>query len=744
MECPDCHYGSIPDGTRFCPNCGQKLPAGAGKTTLIQVSQDIQEVGQGAQVTGASIGKIEGNVFISTDDSAQARERRNLRILLEKVQNYWINGVLAGLLGGAVLIELNHTPQPDLIDNPLVLPENLQPVRETPSDQPSLTKTVRDTFGETEHALLILDGAGSGKTISLLAIARDMAVLASEDPLQPIPVVLNLASWSQTQPSLVDWVVSELNIRYQIPTKFGRQWLEDGNLGLLLDGLDEVNPRRIGDCIAAINQFRQEYGLLPVAVCCRTELYTTAKDALKLGGAVVLQPLSDEQVEKYLASFDPASQAVREVLRDDDTLRSLAHTPLMLNTIRLAYQDLPVEALRSEHLDTPEERRRHLLDSFIESVFSQPAAQMAVGNRREQSTRFLAWLAVQLRRQNQSGFWIEQIQPGWLDGKGQQWIYWLLSRGVVGLLIGLILAGTAEVAGTPSGRAAYVISGVLAGCVLGLLDGLRFEFSFLTRLAANRWQKWLTQGSYALAMGLAAGLVFWLVFGQILHIGQESLRLAAGTALAYGLVFGAAGWRPDPQVDVRPAEGLTWSFKEAKGGILPGLLLAVAAVLVTGLIFASSNPVVVWLPFGITYGLLGFLGLLIIAGLRGKQIERKSFPNQGIWLSARNALRAGLLIGLGAGLLYSIRYGLAPGLVVALRAGVLIFMIYGAFDVVKHLCLRLFLNLFQGIPWRLANYLDEIAALGLLQKAGGGYLFANRLVQDYFGGRETVDRQPKE
>ena len=500
-------------------------------------------------------------------------------------------------------------------------------------------------------------------------------------------------------------------------------------------------PGLIGDCIAAINLFRQEYGLLPIVVCCRTEMYTTAKEALKLGGAVVLQPLTDQQVEDYLASFDPASQAVRQVLTEDETLRSLAHTPLMMNTVRLAYQALPVEALRGDQLDTPEERRRHLLDSFIERTFSQPATQGGFPEQREPVTRFLAWLGVQLRRQNQSGFWIEQIQPGWLGGKGQQWMYWLLSRGGVGLVIGLVLAGTAEVAGTSSGRAAYVISGLLAGCLLGLLDGLRFEFSILTHLAENRWQKWLAQGGYALGMGLAAGLVFWLVFELILHIGQESLRLAAGTALAYGLVFGAAGWRPDPRVDVRPAEGLTWSFTEAKGGILPGLLLAAAAVLVTGLIFAPSNPIGIWLPFGITYAVLGFLGLLIIAGLRGKQVERKSFPNQGIWLSARNALRAGLPIGLGAGLLYSIQYGFVPGLVVALRAGVLVLMIYGAFDVVKHLCLRLILSAFERIPWRITKFLDEIAAMGLLQKAGGGYLFVNRLVQDYFSGREAVNCQ---
>jgi len=84
---------------------------------------------------------------------------------------------------------------------------------------------------------------------------------------------------------------------------------------------------------------------------------------------------------------------------------------------------------------------------------------------------------------------------------------------------------------------------------------------------------------------------------------------------------------------------------------------------------------------------------------------------------------------------------LAPGLVVALRAGVLVILIYGAFDVVKHLCLRLILNIYQRIPWRLASYLDDIAALGLLQKAGGGYLFANRLVQDYFSEHEAFNPQ---
>jgi hypothetical protein len=70
--------------------------------------------------------------------------------------------------------------------------------------------------------------------------------------------------------------------------------------------------------------------------------------------------------------------------------------------------------------------------------------------------------------------------------------------------------------------------------------------------------------------------------------------------------------------------------------------------------------------------------------------------------------------------------------VIAARAGSLAFLIYGAYDALKHLCLRLFLNLFARIPWRLAKDLDTGVRLGFLLKAGGGYLFTNHLLQDYF------------
>ena len=123
---------------------------------------------------------------------------------------------------------------------------------------------------------------------------------------------------------------------------------------------------------------------------------------------------------------------------------------------------------------------------------------------------------------------------------------------------------------------------------------------------------------------------------------------------------------------------------------------------------------------------------MLIYGLSGRAVEHRSYPNQGTWLSARNAARAGLLLGAAAGLGYGIVYGALPGLVVGLRVGVLAALFYGLFDVIKHLILRGLLAASGQAPWNLVPFLEHAARLGFLQKVGGGYMFPNRLLQEHF------------
>jgi hypothetical protein len=264
------------------------------------------------------------------------------------------------------------------------------------------------------------------------------------------------------------------------------------------------------------------------------------------------------------------------------------------------------------------------------------------------------------------------------------------------------------------------------------MDGLRAERARRRDQEAVPRPTWAAIAGYALGIGLMAGLMFWMAFGLGLSLGADGWRLGAGAALAYGLLFGLAGRRSDVQGDVEPAESLSLSWAEAKKGLIPGLLLALGAVGINGLIFAASNPLDIWLTYGLVYGLLAALGVTLIFGLRGRQVESKSFPNQGTWLSARNAARAGSLLGLVAGLVYGLVYGMLPGLVVGLRVGLLGLLGYGAFDVIKHLTLRLILYFKKHVPRRISHFLDYAVELGFLQKVGGGYIFVSRLLREYF------------
>ena len=186
------------------------------------------------------------------------------------------------------------------------------------------------------------------------------------------------------------------------------------------------------------------------------------------------------------------------------------------------------------------------------------------------------------------------------------------------------------------------------------------------------------------------------------------------------------------------------------------MLLAAAGVITA--ILAASDRLVAWPTLGPGYSLLAGLAVIIIYGLRGHAVEHRSYPNQGTWLSARNAVQAGLLLGVACGLTYGIVYsvalrtgalagpvealrtgalvgpvealriGVLRGLAMALRIGVLFALWYGLFDVLKHLTLRGLLATSSGPRWNLVQFLEHAAQLGFLQKVGGGYMFPNQLL----------------
>ena len=127
----------------------------------------------------------------------------------------------------------------------------------------------------------------------------------------------------------------------------------------------------------------------------------------------------------------------------------------------------------------------------------------------------------------------------------------------------------------------------------------------------------------------------------------------------------------------------------------------------------------------------------LAGGSRGPGMSCKIRPNQGIWNSARNAgtfaLMGGLFMGLVLGLSGEIVQKLIRGL---LFWGPLFGLLGGGSACIRHVLLRLVLHRFGYAPWNYAHFLNRVAEQLILQKVGGGYIFAHRMLPEHFAQQQ--------
>ncbi|MGH7525481.1 MAG: NACHT domain-containing protein, partial [Gemmatimonadales bacterium] len=495
---------------------------------------------------------------------------------MDSVRQVWIQGVLERSVHDAARLDLGKETRADAVAHPwasiVELPDQAR--RLLPAGQ-----TMAGLFDEVGRALLILGGPGSGKTISLLELARHLMDRATRDIRSPIPVVFNLSTWTG-QSALFDWLVEELKVRYFVPAWQGSAWLKGRRLVLLLDGLDEVRPEARAACVRAINSFAQETGMGGLAVCSRLDEYTTLGDLFQLRGAVCLQPLTRDQVEQYLAGAGASLAALRVALHSDSQLQKLAETPLMLSVMSLAYRGLSVEALSGQELDSVEERREHLFTTYVQRMFARRGKRPSPYPQ-ERILRWLTWLARRMRERAESVFLIERLQPDWLITRTERYIYTVGSRLLGGAALGLVLGSILDLAmhligGTGAGlvlEAEDFVLRVTLGLVLGLVSGLvagvggalRFERS--RRRGETRGRRTARQVVMDVAgYVLALGLVGWLL---VVHIGGwddpvTGLILGLLVGLLFGFFFGLHDSRRGASEDIRTVEALRWSWVEAR------------------------------------------------------------------------------------------------------------------------------------------------------------------------------------
>ena len=493
-------------------------------------------------------------------------EQRDLNILLGNVRRFWVEGVLEKSMQRERLLEIGKDTQPEAVENPW------EAVLQLPYQRSSIVplgKGILDVFADVERSLLILGQPGSGKTTTLLTLARELIKRAQEDNTEPVPVVFHLTTWIATEDPLSAWLENELSGKYRIPKRISKIWLERHRLLPLLDGLDELSgPDRIA-CVGAINRFIKDVGLPGLVVCCRTEQYEELNIKLALNGAICLQPLTDAQIDAYVEESGTPLAGLRNALRRDSILENLARSPLMLNLMCLAYRDHDVEELAGR--ETPQDRSTHLFSTYVDLMFKR-RAQAERGYPRERTLAWLSWIAKRLLRHNQTMFLIEELRPDWLSTNAQRWAYLAGISLVLGLSMGLVnaiywsipLIGNAESKG-----AAVVWLTVMPiwFLVLGWVDKVG---SGSSRAVLDR----LPPGSWRAAAKIVVSASTWLILVAILWpFVDEVLRLNlrwAGVPMV--LWIGAKGSNRSMYYSIETVESLGWSPAQARRGVVPGLL----------------------------------------------------------------------------------------------------------------------------------------------------------------------------
>lgn len=649
---------------------------------------------------------IQGNVFQNifnilggqtTKPVGDPARPKNERLLLAAVKEE-VTARLRQSLHNAVLINLGKESQPQQVKRPwdAEIKIGLKPAVPLPD-----TTTILSVFESEEVAgkLLILGAPGSGKTTTMLDLAKALIARAEQDADYPIPVLFNLSTWKDNQQSMRDWLVLELKSKYGIRKDISAKWLDDAKLLPMLDGLDELEPVRQEPCVRKINKFLQgEWRSQYLVVCSRREEYEkvvrgkwqqdneqdleeiSARQEIRfhLNGAILLRQLTHEQIQEYLAGLNQLE--LWKKLQDDTELLEFVMIPLFLSILGFISLHKTLSLQEWKKLTSNEARLHYLLDAYWKAAIKRElvTSQMELQgyrsrtykNKNHPSTRqtrkWLVYLARQLQR-SQTEFLIENIQPNWLLTEFQRMSYSVVLILIIYIILITILSGILDIFAI---KQVEIIFHIVATFIFLVVIFLKSDnlFEYVKTVEKIRWSWQSAKETF------------------VSYFNKDKFRFTSS----------------DVSILLRFMLMNSWG------------------------IFIFLFSVFFVPPFLFIIALIH----LLIAGFSSVEIENKIFPNQGIQQSAKNGIPffiVGLLGVIVADLIGGMVFPLLGGTI-----GILLGLTLGSFACIQHFTLRLILYFNGYIPWNYARFLDYCTERLFLQRVGGRYRFIHKLLQDHF------------
>ena len=570
--------------------------------------------------------------------------------------------------------------------------------------------SIMDVFNlnEVGGRLLVLGEPGAGKTTTMLEIAYQLLKISTKDNEFPIPVLFNLSSWKDSDQSIESWINNELK-KYKLSGTANKNLIKEQKLAILLDGLDEVEPKLQPLCVEAINVFLEgKSSPAHVVICCRCLQYYNAGSLLSVNNAVYLKNPTRQQVKDYLYRVkrpDLWSSLKREPYSIDlicnpfllniallfypntstkkwqeisgstnqycqnlleayiQSLVRLSKTPYLLKMVILCWQQVPFKKL--PELVLANARVNYLINSYVENALTPLKKDNAFYPREvpssEQSRKWLVLIAKNLERELQYDFLIENMQPDWLHPN--------------------LGGSTAELRN-------YIV-------LCNLCYVAAMQFGPVLHAVVSTPNVYIKVG-------------FLLVWRPLL----VALPLFTGIILGSFLTL-----RPIRTVDIV-------DFPAFKVLVLLFLLL----IIVPQSVLDTDGKIT----------LVYFLSAPLFFNLQKAEEEKgkRKTPNEGIGKSAINAICFGSIYGfvIFVGLWSTYNFyplGIIDAFFSALSQGIVVALITGGDTVIRHFSLRFSLARANRIPWKYRNFLDYATQHRILQKVGGRYRFFHSLIQEH-------------
>ncbi|GAA3046920.1 NACHT domain-containing protein [Actinokineospora globicatena] len=234
---------------------------------------------------------------------------------------------------------------------------------------------VESRWRELKHPLLVVVGApGAGKTSLLMVLVEALA--RNHSPGDPVPVMLDLSAWPNS--NLPKWIVGEVAKQWGVSAKTAAVLFDRGKVLPVLDGLDELQPKRHKTAVETISQWSG--GVRPCVVACRVKEYLEAVAAYgeQMVGATVVevQPLETKDVAVYLSSSalpsNRWSAVVEHCVEDPEgDLAKVLRRPLMAYLARNAYRDPSTDPTELTTFSSKAAIEKHLLSRYIPSMYDE-------------------------------------------------------------------------------------------------------------------------------------------------------------------------------------------------------------------------------------------------------------------------------------------------------------------------------------------------------------------------------------